>query len=123
MKLSAWFPPDLSIPSQTITVAYAATLTEEVRVKGADDAAKAAWVSVGSLPQLGFDHSIVVRDAFRAVARALRPGSEPYLSEEHLCLIPAAFASDSATRSAWADSLEAASTKLQEAQPWPPAKA
>lgn len=101
-------------------MAYAATLTDEVHVKGGDDAAKAAWVAIGSLPRLAFDHSLVVSDALRAVARALKPGSEPFLSPDQITLIPKEFVTDESTRTAWAESLDEAGKRLAETQPWPP---
>jgi len=49
----------------TVTVAYAGLVpsSTELPVLGADDAAEARWFDVGSLPELAFDHRIIVRSA------------------------------------------------------------
>ena len=48
---------------RTITVAYVCVIDEAEEVKGADDAAKAQWWSLDSLPELAFDHEQILEDA------------------------------------------------------------
>lgn len=51
---------------RTISVVYTGfTIPENAEVKGADDAKKAAWVSVSELPPLAFDHGIILDDLSR----------------------------------------------------------
>ena len=38
-------------------------------VQAADDAANAKWYNVTELPQLGFDHKLIVRECFEHVAK------------------------------------------------------
>lgn len=47
---------------RVITIAYIALVKIE-DVVGGDDAAKAEWFSVGKVPQLAFDHDMILRDA------------------------------------------------------------
>jgi 8-oxo-dGTP diphosphatase len=47
----------------TVSVVYIARLPSEAAVAGADDASDARWFSVDGLPELAFDHTIVVNDA------------------------------------------------------------
>jgi 8-oxo-dGTP diphosphatase len=49
----------------TVSVAYVATLEEEVLVRGADDARDARWFQSNALPKLAFDHALIVDDALR----------------------------------------------------------
>ena len=48
---------------RTITVAYVCVIDEAEEVKGADDAAKAQWWNLDSLPELAFDHEQILEDA------------------------------------------------------------
>lgn len=54
----------------TVTMLFAVVLGagERDEVAGGDDAAEAAWHSVGTLPPLAFDHDLLVRDAQTAIA-------------------------------------------------------
>lgn len=47
----------------TVSVVYLAQLEDERPAKGADDAQDARWFAVDSLPQLAFDHAMIVADA------------------------------------------------------------
>ena len=47
---------------RVITIAYLA-LVKLQEVKGGDDAADARWFSINEVPQLAFDHDMILRDA------------------------------------------------------------
>jgi 8-oxo-dGTP diphosphatase len=51
----------------TVSVVYVAKLPCERPVAGADDARDARWFPIDSLPELAFDHALIVSDA---IARA-----------------------------------------------------
>mmetsp|Transcript_18084 Transcript_18084/g.30972 ORF Transcript_18084/g.30972 Transcript_18084/m.30972 type:complete len:206 (+) Transcript_18084:116-733(+) len=55
----------------TITVAYAALVpsVDKLNVKAADDAADARWYSLSEIPQLAFDHALVVGTSLRHLAK------------------------------------------------------
>ena len=48
---------------RTITVAYLVVVESPMEVIGQDDAAKAQWFPIDSLPDLAFDHDEILRDA------------------------------------------------------------
>jgi 8-oxo-dGTP diphosphatase len=50
---------------RTISVVYVAKLGEKKKVIGSDDAAKAEWFSIDDLPELAFDHNIIIKEFFR----------------------------------------------------------
>ncbi|MDE6334959.1 MAG: NUDIX hydrolase [Muribaculaceae bacterium] len=56
--------PDRDPRERVITIAYLA-LVKIQDVKGGDDAADAQWFSVKNIPQLAFDHDLILRDALR----------------------------------------------------------
>jgi len=47
----------------TVSVVYLARVPRATRVAGGDDARDARWFSVESLPELAFDHALIVADA------------------------------------------------------------
>jgi len=47
----------------TVSVAYIASLNDEQEVTGADDARDARWFALDALPDLAFDHELIVADA------------------------------------------------------------
>lgn len=47
----------------TVSVVYLARLGRQADVSGADDAADARWFSVEELPDLAFDHALIIADA------------------------------------------------------------
>ncbi|NQU53247.1 MAG: NUDIX hydrolase [Bacteroidetes bacterium] len=49
---------------RTISVVYFAELKERKPVKGGDDAANAEWFSINNLPELAFDHGLILKDFF-----------------------------------------------------------
>ncbi|MDE6770603.1 MAG: NUDIX hydrolase [Muribaculaceae bacterium] len=56
--------PDRDPRERVITIAYLA-LVKIQDVKGGDDAADAQWFSVKNVPQLAFDHDLILHDALR----------------------------------------------------------
>jgi len=48
---------------RTVTVAYLAIVDAPMAVSGQDDAAKAQWFPLTALPELAFDHDVIIRDA------------------------------------------------------------
>jgi 8-oxo-dGTP diphosphatase len=51
----------------TISVVYLAQIAGRVDVVGADDASDARWFAVEALPELAFDHPVILADALRVV--------------------------------------------------------
>jgi 8-oxo-dGTP diphosphatase len=49
---------------RTISVIHFTELNEKRPVKGGDDAARAEWFSVDSLPELAFDHQLILDEFF-----------------------------------------------------------
>jgi len=47
----------------TVSVVYLARLEGEPAVAGADDARDARWFDAASLPELAFDHDLIIADA------------------------------------------------------------
>ncbi|MCM1293476.1 MAG: NUDIX hydrolase [Bacteroides sp.] len=61
-QFHAYSAPDRDPRGRVITIAFLA-LVKIREVKGGDDAADAKWFSVGEVPQLAFDHDVILRDA------------------------------------------------------------
>src|SRR5271166_113253 len=51
----------------TVSLVYLARLGRAARVVGGDDAGEARWFPVDRLPELAFDHAVVVADAIARV--------------------------------------------------------
>ena len=49
---------------RTISVVYSTELQAIQKVKGGDDAAQAEWFPIDKLPELAFDHKLILRDFF-----------------------------------------------------------
>ena len=62
-QVGAYSKVDRDPRGRTVTVAYLAIIEAPVEVLGQDDAAKAQWFSVNSLPPLAFDHEEILKDA------------------------------------------------------------
>lgn len=61
-QFHAYSEPDRDPRERVITIAYLA-LVKLQKVKGGDDAADARWFPVNEVPQLAFDHDLILRDA------------------------------------------------------------
>ena len=51
---------------RTVTVAYLAIVDEPNAVSGRDDATKAVWWPIDTLPPLAFDHEDIMQDAIKS---------------------------------------------------------
>ncbi len=58
---------------RVITIAFY-TLTKTATVQGGDDAAKAQWFTLDNVPQLAFDHDVILRDARLKLREELSQG-------------------------------------------------
>jgi 8-oxo-dGTP diphosphatase len=47
---------------RTISVVFYGIAEEGAVIKGGDDAARAAWFPVGKLPELAFDHAVIIAE-------------------------------------------------------------
>jgi 8-oxo-dGTP diphosphatase len=61
--LGVYDTPGRDPRGQTVSIVYIARLDSEQPVVGADDASDARWFPVDSLPDLAFDHDLIVADA------------------------------------------------------------
>ena len=61
-QFHAYSDPDRDPRERVITIAYLA-LVKLQEVKGGDDAADARWFAIDNVPQLAFDHDVILRDA------------------------------------------------------------
>ena len=66
-QIGAYSKVDRDPRGRTVTVAYLAIIDKIKIVKGLDDAAKAQWFPISSLPKLAFDHEEIMRDAKRLI--------------------------------------------------------
>ena len=62
-QIGAYSRVDRDPRGRTVTVAYLSVIDKPLPVHGLDDAAKAEWWSLTSLPQLAFDHDEIMKDA------------------------------------------------------------
>ena len=51
---------------RTISVVFSAMVDEKTEVNGGDDAAQAGWFPFDHLPELAFDHRMIIGDFFHA---------------------------------------------------------
>ncbi len=61
-QFHSYTEPDRDPRERVITIAYLA-LVKMQEVKGGDDAADARWFAIDNVPQLAFDHDVILRDA------------------------------------------------------------
>ena len=64
-QIGAYSKVDRDPRGRTITVAYLAIIDKPMDVKGQDDAAKAEWWPLSTLPELAFDHYDIMQDAIK----------------------------------------------------------
>ena len=64
-QIGAYSKVDRDPRGRTVSVAYLSLVDYPQEVCGLDDAAKAQWFPVSSLPPLAFDHAEIMRDALR----------------------------------------------------------
>ena len=64
-QIGAYSKVDRDPRGRTITVAYLAIIDKPMDVSGQDDAAKAEWWPLSTLPELAFDHDDIMRDAVK----------------------------------------------------------
>ena len=66
-QIGAYSKVDRDPGGRTVTVAYLAIIDKVEAVKGLDDAAKAQWFSLSSLPKLAFDHEDIMNDVIKKI--------------------------------------------------------
>ena len=66
-QIGAYSKVDRDPRGRTVTVAYLAIIDKAEVVQGLDDAAKAQWFSLSSLPKLAFDHEDIMNDVIKKI--------------------------------------------------------
>lgn len=64
-QIGAYSKVDRDPRGRTVTVAYLTIIDAPMAVKGQDDAAKAQWFPLSTLPELAFDHDEIMWDAIK----------------------------------------------------------
>ena len=72
-QIGAYSKIDRDPRGRTITVAYLAIIDEPIAVTGQDDAAKAEWFPLSTLPKLAFDHADIIQDAIKRYRQIVNP--------------------------------------------------
>lgn len=67
VQIGAYSKVDRDPRGRTVTVAYLVRIDSPVAVIGQDDAAKAEWFPLSTLPLLAFDHEEIMRDAMKII--------------------------------------------------------
>ena len=71
-QIGAYSKVDRDPRGRTVTVAYLAIVDEPMAVKGQDDAAKAEWWPLSTLPELAFDHYDIMQDAIKKYKEVMK---------------------------------------------------
>lgn len=66
-QISAFGDPDRDPRGRSVTVAFYGTISSRAEVIGNDDAAEAAWFPIAGLPELAFDHRMIIQAALRKI--------------------------------------------------------
>jgi 8-oxo-dGTP diphosphatase len=66
-QLRAYSAIDRDPRGRTISVAFYGFLHEMIQPHGSDDARKAAWFNIKSLPHLAFDHEVILHNALNLI--------------------------------------------------------
>lgn len=66
-QIGAYSKVDRDPRGRTVTVAYLAIIDKVEAVQGLDDAVKAQWFSLSSLPKLAFDHEDIMNDVIKKI--------------------------------------------------------
>jgi 8-oxo-dGTP diphosphatase len=61
--LGVWDTPGRDPRGWTVSAVYLTRVASELGVAGGDDASDARWFSAEELPELAFDHALIVADA------------------------------------------------------------
>ena len=72
-QIGAYSKVDRDPRGRTITVAYLAIIDAPIAVTGQDDAAKAEWFPLSTLPQLAFDHADIIQDTIKRYRQIVNP--------------------------------------------------
>ena len=65
-QIGAYSKVDRDPRGRTVTVAYLVIVDHAIAATGQDDAAKAEWFPIDTLPPLAFDHKEIMQDAIKA---------------------------------------------------------
>ena len=71
-QVGAFSKVDRDPRGRTISIAYLAVIAEPVEVKGEDDAVKAEWFPINSLPELAFDHLDIISETLNLYTTYLK---------------------------------------------------
>ena len=71
-QIGAYSKVDRDPRGRTITVAYLAIIDKPMDVKGQDDAAKAEWWPLSTLPELAFDPYDIMQDAIKKYKEVMK---------------------------------------------------
>lgn len=83
-QFHAYSDPIRDPRERIITIAFYA-LVNVSEVKGDDDASDAKWESIDNVPQLAFDHNVILNDALEALRRNI------YIEQDIIKLLPEKF--------------------------------
>lgn len=65
LQVGAFGKPGRDPRGHTVTVAYATVMTSLVEARAGDDARQVQWFSLNALPELAFDHDVIIAAALQ----------------------------------------------------------